>query len=422
VEGIGMQLVLIGVLVLLNAFFAGSELALVSLREGQLEKLRERGEAGKQVAELAAEPNRFLSTIQVGITLAGFLASAAAAVSLAEPLLEPLAFAGRWAQPLAIFVVTLGLTYVTLVLGELAPKRVALQRAEGWSLVAARPLSFVAKIARPVIWFLGVSTDLVVRVMGGDPSVQREEMTKEELRDLVASRPGFQQVQRQILSGAFEAEERILREICVPRSQVAFLPADADASDATTTLVSVGHSRAPVRGRDADDIVGVVHLADLVGARGPVTEHARPPLFLPDTLPVLVGLRRMQSQRQHLAIVHDEYGGTEGIVTIEDILEEFVGEIYDEFDRDTRHAERQPDGSVLVSGGFPMHDLIDLDIHLPEGAYTTVAGFVLDRLGRVAREGDVVSEGPYRVHVVDVDGHTVERVRIAAEDADRRAR
>lgn len=415
-DGIGVQIGLVAVLILLNAFFAGSELALISLREGQIEKLRKRSAAGKRLAELTSEPNSFLSTIQVGITLGGFLASATAAVSLAEPLVELVSFAGTWAQPLAIVLVTLILTFVTLVLGELAPKRVALQRAEGWSLVAARPLAWLAKAARPAIWLLGLSTDAVVRLVGGDPSLQRDEMSKEEIRDLVITRPGIHRVQRQILSGAFEVEGRSLREILIPRSQAKFVSAGSQAFEALETLIKAGHSRAPVYRKDADDVVGVVHLADLIGAEGAVGDVARPGLFLPDTLPVLQALHRMQSQRQHLAVVVDEHGGTEGIVTLEDILEEFVGEIYDEFDRDSRGIERRDDGTFVLPGTFPMHDLVDLGIKLPEGDYTTVAGFILDRLGHLAHEGDVVIAGGYRLCVEAADGRKIETVTISAED------
>ncbi|MEM1334594.1 MAG: DUF21 domain-containing protein, partial [Actinomycetota bacterium] len=180
------QLGLVGFLILLNAAFAGTELALVSLREGQLQRLERESKAGAVVATVARDPNRFFATIQVGITLAGFLASAAAAVSLSEPLVEPLGFLGGAAEPIAIVVVTLLLAYVTLVLGELAPKRVAMQRAEGWALRTARPISALSAMARPVVWLLSKSTDLVVRLVGADPDRDREEVTDEELREMVA--------------------------------------------------------------------------------------------------------------------------------------------------------------------------------------------------------------------------------------------
>lgn len=188
---IGTQLLLVGLLVMLNAAFAGSEIALITLREQQIEQLSRRGSAGRTLARLARDPNRFLSTIQVGITLAGFLASAAAAVTLAEPLVEPLAFLGGAARPAAIVLVTIALSYVTLVLGELAPKRIAMQRAESWALLIAKPLSLLGTLAAPIVWLLGKSTNIAVRLAGGDPSQQREEVTDEELREMLQSRRGL---------------------------------------------------------------------------------------------------------------------------------------------------------------------------------------------------------------------------------------
>ncbi len=244
-NGLLPQLGLVGILVLLNAGFAGTELALVSLREGQLQRLEQRSATGAVLARLAREPNRFLATIQIGITLAGFLASAAAAVSLAEPLVEPLGFLGQAAEPAAITAVTLILAYVTLVFGELAPKRVAMQRAERWGLLAARPLAVMSTITRPAVWMLSHSTDIAVRLMGGDPSRQREEVTEEELRDMVAAQTSFTPKQRLIIDGAFEISERTLHEVLRPRRDVFVLDADAPATEALRLLADSGYSRAP---------------------------------------------------------------------------------------------------------------------------------------------------------------------------------
>ncbi|HUP17759.1 MAG TPA: DUF21 domain-containing protein, partial [Acidimicrobiia bacterium] len=186
-DGIWPQLGLLAILIAVNAWFAGTELALVSLREGQLQRLSARGGAGPTLARLARDPSRFLATIQIGITLAGFLASASAAVALAEPLEEPLSFLGGAARPAAIILVTIALAFVTLVFGELAPKRIAMQRAERWGILAARPIAFLAKVARPAVWILSVSADVVVRLMGGDPSRGREDVTEQEILDMVAT-------------------------------------------------------------------------------------------------------------------------------------------------------------------------------------------------------------------------------------------
>lgn len=412
-----LQLGLVAVLVVLNAGFAGSEIALITLREGQLQRLEQQHETGRILARLARDPNRFLSTIQVGITLAGFLASATAAVSLAEPLVEPLGFLGAAAEPSAILLVTLALTFVTLVFGELAPKRVAMQRAERWGLMAARPLAAMARLARPAISLLGASTDLVVRVMGGDPSRRREDVTEEELRDLVASQTAFSAEQRMIISGAFEIGHRTLREILVPRRDVEVLDADQPATEGVGRLIAVGHSRAPVAHGSLDDVVGVVHLRDLVSGDGTVGDHARAAVALPESLGVIDALRTMQTGRQQLAVVLNEYGGAEGIVTVEDLIEEVVGEIFDETDRDILAVVRQPDGALVVPGRFPVHDLRDLDVDLPEGDYATVAGLLLSYLGHIPEApGETVHVAGWRLEAIEVRGRAITRVRLRPGD------
>ncbi|MER7367543.1 hemolysin family protein, partial [Nonomuraea wenchangensis] len=247
-DGYWFQLALVVVLVILNAVFAGSELALISLREGQLRRLEQRGQGGKVLARLARDPNQFLATIQLVITLSGFLASATAAVTLSEPLVPLLGFLGDAANPIAIVLVTIVLTFLTLVFGELAPKRVAMQRAESWALLVARPLSLIATLSRPVVWALARSTDLTVRLMGGDPDRHREEISPEEIRDLVATHRGFTPEQRLIISGAVEISDRVLREVLVSRREVFTLDAATPVEPARRLLAASGHSRAPVVG------------------------------------------------------------------------------------------------------------------------------------------------------------------------------
>jgi putative hemolysin len=403
---------LVLLLVVINAAFAGSEVALISLREGQLRRLEREGEQGRLVARLASDPNQFLSTIQIGITLAGFLASAAAAVSLAEPLVPLLGFLGRAADPAAVVLVTLVLTYLTLVVGELAPKRIALQRPERWARRAARPLAVISTLTRPAVWLLSKSTDLLVRLAGADPRRQREEVTEEEVRDMIATGSVFRPEQRRILSEAIEIGERRLRDILVPRRDVVTVPADALVAEAIGILVGTTHGRAPVYRGDLDDVVGLVTLQDLVGAEGRAVDHVRPVLALPESMGVLDALRRLQAEREQLAIVLNEYGGTEGIVTVEDLLEELVGEIYDEFDPDTHGIHRQPDGSLILPGSFPVHDLADLGITLPEGDYATLAGLVLDRMGRIPGKGETVDVDEWRLEVLGVDHNAITQVRL----------
>lgn len=413
-NGLLPQLLLVAFLVVVNALFAGSELALVSLREGQLQRLEVESSRGAALAKLARDPNRFLATIQIGITLAGFLASASAAVSLAEPLEEPLSFLGGASGPVSIVVVTLVLAYATLVVGELAPKRIAMQRAEAWGLLVARPLSAASAATRPIVWLLSRSTDVVVRLLGGDPNSEREQVSAEELREMVAQQVTFSPQQRTIIEGAFEIADRTLREVHRPRLDVFTLDAAARCGDAMAELAASGHSRAPVgQGGVLDDVVGIVHLRDLlVDPDVLVADVATPAMILPETAGVLHTLRELQRLRTQLAVVVDEHGAAEGIVTMEDLVEELVGEIYDETDRDVLSVRRQAGGAMVVPGRFPIHDLPDIGVALPDGPFTTVAGMVLSELQRIPEApGDVIDLGPWRVVVTAVGGNTVTEVR-----------
>ncbi|TYB97553.1 HlyC/CorC family transporter [Micromonospora sp. WP24] len=413
------QLALVGVLVVLNAAFAGSEMALVSLRDSQIQRLERGSRAGQVLARLAKDPNRFLATIQIGITLAGFLASAAAAVSLARPLVPLFGALGDAAEPVAIVAVTLALTFVTLVFGELAPKRIAMQSAERWALLVARPLDLLAGLTRPAVWALGATSDLVVRLVGLDPSPQRDEISPDEVRDIVAGNHGFTKEQQTIIAGAVEIADRRLRAVLVPRLQVFCLDSGTTAEAARLVLAASGHSRAPVvRHGGLDDAVGVIHLRDLVGVpdHRPVDEFVRPPMLLPDSLPVVDALRQFKAERQHIALVVDERGAVDGIVTLEDILEEIVGEIYDETDRDVRAVRTDPDGTLRLPGTFPVHDLAAVGVELPgrpEGDYTTIAGLLLACLGHIPTvTGEDVAFDGWRLEVARIDHRAITEVRL----------
>ncbi|MEU9509677.1 hemolysin family protein [Micromonospora sp. NPDC048170] len=418
-QSIWTQLALVGVLVVLNAVFAGSEMALVSLRDSQIQRLERASRAGRVLARLAKDPNRFLATIQIGITLAGFLASAAAAVSLAKPLVPLLSALGGAAETVAIVVVTLALTFVTLVFGELAPKRIAMQAAERWALLVARPLDLLASVTRPAVWALGATSDLVVRLVGLNPKHEPDEIGPDELRDIVSGNHGFTKEQRTIIAGAVEIADRQLRAVLVPRLQVFTLDSGTTAEAARLLLAATGHSRAPVvRHGGLDDAVGVIHLRDLVGvpADRPVDECARPPMLLPDSLPVVDALRQFKAERQHIALVVDERGAVDGIVTLEDILEEIVGEIYDETDRDVHSVRTEPDGAMLLPGTFPVHDLTDLGVELPGrpgGDYTTVAGLVLTCLGHIPTvAGESIVVDGWELEVTRIDHRAITGVRL----------
>lgn len=245
--GYWFDVALISVLMLINGVFAGSEIALISLREGQLRALERRGKRrDRTVVRLARDPNRFLGTIQLGITLAGYLASATAAVTLARPVASALDFLGGAADAVAVALVTFVLTAVNIVVGELAPKRLGMQYPREWSLAVARPLDILAAVSRPLTWLLGKGTDVLVRLLGGNPGAGREQLSPEELRELVVGHPGLTAEQRTIITGALEIRERVLREVLVPRRSVITLPDDMDVAQARAVLAEEGHSRAPV--------------------------------------------------------------------------------------------------------------------------------------------------------------------------------
>ena len=366
---------------------------------------------------MSREPNRYLATIQLGITLAGFLASAAAAVSLASR------WSGRWVSSAgrrdaaAVLLVTVVLTFVTLVLGELARSgwRCSGRRALG---AAAGPAGSAGPVSRPAVWLLSRATDRVVRLAGGDPRASRGEVTEEELRELLVSQRGLSAQQREILAGAFDIAGRTLREILVARRDVTVVPASAPAAEAMRRLAAAGRSRAPVVGPGGlDDVCGVVHIRDLVDA-GDTTagQRARSPLLLPGTLAVADAMRQFRQRHEQLALVVDEHGGIDGLVTMEDLLEEVVGELYDETDRDVGAVVREPDGALLLPGDFPLHDLPDVGVRLTfplPRDYTTVAGLVLARLGRVPDgPGESVRLPGLTVTVLEVADRAIRRVRL----------
>ena len=406
-------------LIVVEGLFVAVEIALVSLREGQVRALANQGRRGAAVARLAADPNRWLAAAQVGVTLTALLSSAFGAITLSEEARDTLVRQGL-GDTLAGFIgvvgVTLLISFVTLVIGELAPKRLGLQRPEAVARLFAPILDRVAAFSRPVIWLLSHATDGVVRLLGGDPTAGRDAISEEELRGLVAAHESLSREERRLIDEVFAAGERQVREVLVPRTEVAFLDASMTVARALKETKSATHSRYPVIHGSADDVVGFVHLRDLIAAgRGAtkVGDVAREVKMLPDTKRVLTALSEMRRERQHLAVVVDEYGGTAGIVTLEDLIEEVIGDIRDEYDPAEAVARTLKGGDVEVDGLLNLDDFTEqTGVLLPEGPYETVAGYVMWALGHVPKTGEAV-EGPgVRLKVAKLDGRRVERVRI----------
>lgn len=426
---------LILLFIVIGGVFAAAEMALVSLRESQVKQLSTRGRRGQRVAELSAEPNRFLSAVQIGVTLAGFLSAAFGGATLANALstaLEGWGVPGGLADTLALVLVTIVISYFSIVLGELSAKRLAMQRAETFALALAPLVNAIAKIATPVIWFLGKSTDFVVRLLGGDPNAGREEVTDEELRAMVGSSATLGAEERQIVEEVFSAGEVSLRETMIPRTEVDFLDGSTPAHRAFREVQAGSHSRYPVIGQDADDVLGFVHVRDLADLdpttrNAPVRQLVRPIMSLPQSMRILRALSQMRAQHQHLAIVSDEYGGTAGIVTIEDLVEEIIGDITDEFDVEDvpqDGAETDIDGLVTLEDFAAEYGYV-----LPDGPYDTVAGFVMARLGTLPKVGDSCTvvlastdeqdqPGRFDITVTELDGRRASRLRLARAGTD----
>jgi putative hemolysin len=421
------SLVVVAAFVLVEALFVAAEIALVSLRESQVRGLAETGRRGQRVAELVSNPNRFLGAVQIGVTTTAILVSAFGEATLGHPVGRQFRHAGlsKGGSDIAGFVVVVvAISYVTILLGELVPKRLGLQRAEGTALVFGPPLDRFARLMRPVIWFLSKSTDLFVRLLGGDPSLSRETITEEELRDLVTAHEALSRDERKLIDEVFEAGERQLREVMVPRTEVEFLDAGWSVARAVKLVQELPHSRYPVVRGSHDEDVGFVHVRDLYAPTGAarrgakVGDLAREVLLLPATKRVLASMSEMRRSRDHLAVVVDEYGGTAGIVTLEDLIEEVIGEIHDEYDVVADEARLLRGGDVEVEGLLNLDDFAEATGHeLPEGPYETVAGCLMSRLGRLPRIGDAVEVDSVRLKVTKLDGRRVARVRVTVIDA-----
>ena len=421
-----LDVIVVLVIVCIGGFFSASEMALVSLREGQVRALAKRGRRGQRAAHLASDPNRFFSAVQIGVTLATLVSGAYGAATLAGLLKSWLVrqhVSNGWATTISFVVVTVCITFVSLVLGELAPKRIGLQRAARLSLLAAPLLDRIASLARPVVWLLIRSTNLVVALLGGDPRIGRQAMTEQELQDLVTGAQALSSDERRIVGEVFDAGKRQIREVLVPRTEVVFLDAETPVSAAAAIAASVPHSRLPVYSESYDDVIGFVHVRDLLGPGVvnrdvPVSQIARPVKFLPISKTVLSALSEMRRERAHLAIVVDDYGGTAGIVTLEDLVEELIGDIRDEYDTEQDQPTTLRGGEVEVDGLLNLDEFHEqTGIELPEGPYETAAGYVLAALGDLPSPGDSVQVAGHTITVTELDGRRIARLRVSATPA-----
>ena len=408
------DIAIVAALILTASLFVAAEIALISLRDSQVRQLAVRGKRGARVAKLAQNPNRFLAAAQVGVTVCGFLSAALGAEKLGGyviPWLEARGLSHGLSTTLSIIGVTLVIAYFSLVFGELVPKRLALFRSEEISLASAGIIDVIAKIFRPIIWLLSHSTDFVVRAFGVDPQEQRSAISEEELLDLVAGHAALTAEERDIVEEVFNASERQVHEVMVPRTEVDFMDASITVAKAIELAVDKAHSRYPVVRGSTDEVVGFIHVRDLLDTSlasksTKIIELLRSIMFLPGTKGVLPALTEMRLQGQHLAIVLDEYGGTDGIITLEDLVECLIGDIRDEYDGvETESNEMARTGDFEVDGLISIEDLVEsAKVEIPEGPYETASGFVMHYLGRIPRVHDVVKVKGLRITVLSMEG------------------
>lgn len=435
---IALNALLVLIFVLIGGLFAATEMALVSLRESQIRRMENRAGVARTVAGLARDSGLFLSAVQIGVTFAGFFSSAFGASTIA-PQLSPHLVA--WGVPetvagiIALVMLTLIISYLSLVLGELVPKRIAMQRAERVSLIVAPPLKVFAKLMTPVIWVINNSSNLLLRLLRFDPDARTEAMSTEEIREIVTSHHGFAEPERALVVDVFQANDRLVAEVMRHRSDMMALEASVTVEDILGEIATRPYSRYPVYRGSTDHIIGFIHVRDLLvrAAAGegdvPVSDLARMIAFLPGTVKLPEAMKQLRAGDHHIAIVLDEYGGTDGMITLEDLLEELVGEIWDEYDREERRAVMKLHDSRLLDGGTNLEDFAaQTGVHLPEGPYETVAGWLVAELGRVAKNGDRVAvpaeltEDPadddaatrvgYQLEVAQVSGNRIQAVRL----------
>ncbi|WP_449540312.1 hemolysin family protein [Ferdinandcohnia sp. Marseille-Q9671] len=428
------EILILVLLILLNSFFAASEMAMVSLNDNKIKMMAESGDKKALLLQrLLSNPSGFLATIQIGITLAGFLASAFAAGSFATYLTNWLLNLGVPVAPavldsLSVIVITLILSYFTLVIGELVPKRLALQKAEQISLFAARPITLLSKVTLPFVKFLTLSTNGIVRLFGVDPNAEDENVTEEEIRmmvDVGKERGTIQESEKIMINNIFEFDNKTVSDIMTHRTNIVGIPLDYTLKEIIHLVNIEKYTRFPVYNESIDQIVGILHSKELIKFAEDCDETTfnlkellRDPYFVLESKHTNELFKEMQKNNLHMAIVIDEYGGTDGIVTIEDLIEEIVGNIFDEYDDytiDDEEVLQLDEHTYSMVGTINLHDVEDvLNITLPTDEYDTLSGFVIGQLGYIPSAEDY-PEIQYENHtfsVIEMDEKRIMRIRV----------
>jgi putative hemolysin len=424
-----LEAVFIFTLILANGFFAASEIAVIAMRKSRIDALLERGAlSAAAVARLKNDPDRFLATVQIGVTLVSSFASAlggAAAIGYIEPLISELPIPGvsRWSGAFALVVVVLPISYLSLVLGELVPKSLALRFSEQIACAVAQPIELLARISSPFVRILTTSSNMVLRLFGGKENETTSFISVDEVNSLIregTAKGIFNETERELIHSVFEFTDTPVKAVMKPRTEIHAIEVHATFAEVAKEFVESGFSRIPVYEGDLDNIIGILYNKDVLkalqeGSDFRIRDHLHPAFFVPSTLPTSELLKQLQRRRLAMALVVNEFGEVEGVVTLEDLVEEIVGEIRDEYDREERGpVERLPDGAMIIEGAALLKDLkADYGLPFEESPdFHTLAGFMLARLKRIPRGGEWVEDSGYKLTIVDMEGRRIVKIKV----------
>ncbi|MGZ3524631.1 MAG: hemolysin family protein [Thermodesulfobacteriota bacterium] len=418
---------LIAILILLNGYLAGTEIAVVTARKSHIKHLAESGKKNaKAFLRLKEEPDRFLATIQIGITTVSVLASAVggvAAVRAIQPALKaiPVKIISLGAEPISIGIVVIVITFFTVIFGELVPKSIALMHPETIGLWTARTIDAFSKVAVIFVKVLTASTAVVLRPFGEKPFTERAYVTEEEVKMLIKEgrKYGvFEPTEERILQSVFEFTDMSAKEVMVPDTQMVMIQIDQSVQEIVSLIEEEQFSRYPVYGREINDIRGILYAKDFLTTLAKtgqvdIRKIIKPPYFIPETMKISLLLREMQRKRIHMALVVDEYGGISGLVTIEDLIEEIVGEIRDEHDVESPVIQLS-DGTMLIDASISLRDLKeDYHIEVPESPeYETLGGFLMTALQKIPQAGDMVEIEGKKIKIVEMVGQRIAKVKL----------
>lgn len=434
-SSIAIQIVLIVVLTLINAYFAASEMAIVSVNKSKIHRLSEEGnKKAKLVEKLLDQPTNFLSTIQVAITLAGFFNSASAATGISKSFADVLKnWSVPYADTIAVVLITILISFITLIFGELVPKRIALQKAESYSMFCAKPILVISKIASPFIKILSWSTKFILRIFGMADENVEESLSREEIRSMVESGQEngvFNEIETDMITNIFEFDDSLALNVMTPRTDVYCIDINDALSDNIDQMMTMQYTRIPVYDDSIDNIIGILNMKDFaIEARKvgfdnvDIKKLLRKPYFVLETKNIDDLFRELQKEHQHIAILVDEYGGFSGIITVEDLIEEIMGDIEDEYDHDDEPKLQKIDNNnYIVDGNYLLDDLDDeLDLKLSNNNHDTIGGFVLHLLGEIPEENQqrTVKYENLTFLIISVKGNRVTKIKLTINEKEK---